>query len=150
VWPIYVAGNSKTYLDLFMPKCPIFLSDFNQVWIFFFRQMYLEVPSIKFRENPSSGSRTDTCGRTDGRGEAKEALFAIYENAPQNIVSRTKFGHFSYWGHWRSEAPRCRRTRVSRRDVTRILLKLIVGLLGLDSVLSTEETVWDSCYEIWE
>ena len=95
---IYVAGNSKTYLDLFMPKCPIFVSDFNQVWIFFFRQIFLKVPSIKFRDNPSSGSRTVPCGRTDGRGEAKEALFAIYGNAPLNIMSRTQSADTSVTG----------------------------------------------------
>jgi len=35
---------------------------------------------------------------TDGRGEAKEALFAIYENAPQNIMFRTQSADSSVTG----------------------------------------------------
>jgi len=28
---IQVAGNHKTYIDLY-EECPMFLSDFNQIW----------------------------------------------------------------------------------------------------------------------
>ena len=31
----------------------------------FSRQILIEVASIKFHENPSSGSRPETCGQTD-------------------------------------------------------------------------------------
>jgi hypothetical protein len=33
LWPIHVAGNSKTNLNLHV-KCPIPLSDCNQIWSF--------------------------------------------------------------------------------------------------------------------
>ena len=39
------------------------LSDFNQIRSFATDSR--KSPSIKFPENPSSGSRTDTCGQTD-------------------------------------------------------------------------------------
>ena len=44
-------------------KCSILLSGFNQILS---RHIFLEVRSIKFHENPSSGSRTDTCTQRDG------------------------------------------------------------------------------------
>ena len=34
LWRIYVAGNNKTILGL-QVKCPILLSDFNQIWSVF-------------------------------------------------------------------------------------------------------------------
>jgi hypothetical protein len=33
LWRIYMAGNNQTHLNL-QEKCPIFLSDFNQIWNF--------------------------------------------------------------------------------------------------------------------
>jgi hypothetical protein len=33
LWRFYVAGNNKTYL-VFLVKCPIFLSDYNYIWVF--------------------------------------------------------------------------------------------------------------------
>lgn len=35
------------------------------------RQIFIDVPNIKFRENPSSGRLTDTCGQTHGRTDAR-------------------------------------------------------------------------------
>lgn len=44
----------------FMQKCPIFLFDFNQIWILTdFNK------SLQFHENMASGSWADTCSRTD-------------------------------------------------------------------------------------
>jgi len=46
-------------------KYPLFLSDFNEKWIFL-----TEFPKIlkyKFYENPSSGIRAVPCGRAGGR-----------------------------------------------------------------------------------
>jgi len=37
-------------------------------------------------------------GRTDGRGEAEEALLAIYEGAPKNTMSRTQSADTSVSG----------------------------------------------------
>jgi hypothetical protein len=45
------------------------------------RQTFVKVPSIKFHENSSSGSRDDTCGQTDKT--KLKVLFAIYDNAPK-------------------------------------------------------------------
>jgi hypothetical protein len=36
----------------------------------FQRQIVIEVPNIKFRENPSIGSLADASGQTHGHGEA--------------------------------------------------------------------------------
>lgn len=44
-------------------KCSILLPGFNQIVS---RHIFLEVRSIKLNENPSSGSRTDTCAQMDG------------------------------------------------------------------------------------
>jgi hypothetical protein len=47
-------------------KFPLFLSDFNETWIFLnsFSKKY---SNIKFHENPSSESRVVPCGRRDGQ-----------------------------------------------------------------------------------
>jgi len=52
LWRIYVAGNNKTYLELYV-KCQTVLSDFNRMWIFL--QISIKVPCIKFHGYPSSG-----------------------------------------------------------------------------------------------
>jgi len=46
-------------------KCRLFLSDFNDSWIFLKRFSKNNL-IIHFYENPSSGSRVVPCGRTDG------------------------------------------------------------------------------------
>ena len=33
------------------------------------RQIYMKIPNIKFHENPSNGSRADTCEKTEARRE---------------------------------------------------------------------------------
>jgi len=59
-------------------QCPISLTDFNQIWTF------IKVLNIKFRESPSSGSRSDTCRQTDGRADRRQtwrnsySLFATW------------------------------------------------------------------------
>jgi hypothetical protein len=37
----------------------------------FYRQLSIEVPNIKFHENPSTGSRTDTYGQTDTQADGR-------------------------------------------------------------------------------
>ena len=50
------------YLGLHV-KCPLFLSDINETGIFSIDFL----KTLKFRENPSSGSRFVPCGQLDGR-----------------------------------------------------------------------------------
>jgi len=38
----------------------------------FSRQTFLEVPGIKFYENPSSRNNADTCRETDGRTDRRD------------------------------------------------------------------------------
>jgi hypothetical protein len=53
----------------FLVKCLIFLSIFNQMWVFL--ENLKKVSNIKFHENPSSGSSVDVCGLVDRHDEAK-------------------------------------------------------------------------------
>jgi len=47
----------------FHVKYPLFLSDFNETWIF-----TTDIrKKIKFHENPSGGNLIVTCGQTDGQ-----------------------------------------------------------------------------------
>ena len=62
----YVTGNCKTYLGLRV-KCPIFLFDFNQIWILL-RQNMTEVCNNKFHDNPSRANRAAKWRQT-GRTE---------------------------------------------------------------------------------
>jgi hypothetical protein len=73
-------------------KCPSFLSDFNQLE---FSQKIFEIYSnMKFHENPNSGVRIVTCGRTDRRTEKRTdgqtymtkliVTFRNFANAPKN------------------------------------------------------------------
>jgi hypothetical protein len=65
-----ITRNNKMCLALNV-KFPIFLSDFNETWIFStdFRKI------LKFHENLFSESRVVPCGRTDGRaGKHDEAI----------------------------------------------------------------------------
>ena len=44
-------------------KSPLFLSDFNETWIF--GSAIRKSSNIKFLDNPSSGRQVAPCGRTD-------------------------------------------------------------------------------------
>jgi hypothetical protein len=44
-------------------KCPSFLTDFNETWIF--STDFRKIPNINLHENPFSGSRIVPCGQTD-------------------------------------------------------------------------------------
>ena len=54
------------------------------------RQVFEKSSNIKFRENPSSGSRVISCGRTDGRTDVKKLIFAFrnFANASKNRDSK--------------------------------------------------------------
>ena len=56
---------SKIYIGLHVNH-PLFLSDFNETWIFS-TDLKKKYSNIKFNENPSSESRTVPCGHTDGQ-----------------------------------------------------------------------------------
>ena len=79
LWRIYVAGNNETYLDRHV-KYPILLFDFENIWVS--PKIYIKVPNIKFHENPSRRSRTNTYGQTDGMTNLKGA-FHDYANVPK-------------------------------------------------------------------
>lgn len=63
----YVTGNNQTYLVVHV-MCPIFLSDFNQIWTFLI--VFIKVLNIKFHGNSSNGSQADTWGQMDRHDEA--------------------------------------------------------------------------------
>ena len=69
----------KCYLGLPM-KCPIFLSNFNEIWIFLTE--FHEVPNTKHHGNPSSGRCADTSGDRQTKGRTwwtKRALFTTMQ-----------------------------------------------------------------------
>ena len=73
LWRLDIAGSNRTYLRLRV-KCPIFLSDFNQIWIF--RTGFHKCPQYRIsHKNPSSGIRANTgTWRSYGyRGPGREA-----------------------------------------------------------------------------
>ena len=47
-------------------SCPIFLLDFSRI-LDLLNRFSLTSPKNKFHENPSSGSRAETCGQTEGQ-----------------------------------------------------------------------------------
>jgi hypothetical protein len=48
---IYCCQQCETRLGLRV-KCPIFLYDFNQIWIF--QDVFVNVPNTRFHENPGA------------------------------------------------------------------------------------------------
>jgi len=55
----------------------------------FSRHIFKKYSDIKFRENPSSGSGSVTCGRTDMTNLI--VSFRIYANAPKKQIVRETF-----------------------------------------------------------
>ena len=74
-------------------KYPSFVADFNETRIFstIFRKKKCSI--IKWRENPSSGSRVVPCGETDGRPDMTKLIIALryFANAPQNNPKITRY-----------------------------------------------------------
>jgi hypothetical protein len=67
-------------------KCPLFLSDFNEIWIF--STYFRKVPNIKSRQNLSSGSRVVPCGQTDRK---LIVAFCNFVNAPEKLQPQHHF-----------------------------------------------------------
>jgi len=69
-------------------KYPLFVSDFNETWIFF-RQIYEKYPNIKFHENPSSWSRVVPCRRADWQMDMTKLIVAFrnFSNMPKTEVT---------------------------------------------------------------
>jgi hypothetical protein len=65
-------------------KCPLFLSNFNENWIFS-TDFQKKISNIKFHEKPSSGSRVVPYGLTDGRTDVTKLIIAFHSfaNAPK-------------------------------------------------------------------
>ena len=59
-------------------KYPLFLSDFNETWIF---SSFEKSSNINFQENTSSGSRVVPCGRT--HMTKLKVAFRYFANAPK-------------------------------------------------------------------
>jgi len=81
--PFNFPGNNETNFSLHV-KCPILLSDINQIWIS--RQIFIKDLCIKCYGNPSSGNGVDKCGQMDGQTEMTTLLevFHYHSNAPEN------------------------------------------------------------------
>ena len=69
----------KMYIGLHV-KCRLFLAGFNETWIFS-TDIRKKSSNIKFRENPSCGSRVVPCGRTDRQDEANRRFSQFCERA---------------------------------------------------------------------
>jgi hypothetical protein len=53
----------------------------------------MKVSSIKFHGNLSSGSRADTCGRTDGREEGNRLFFATMRTRKKKLRLYTRLAN---------------------------------------------------------
>jgi hypothetical protein len=143
------------YIDLRV-KYPLFLSDFNETWIFStdFRKSW----NIIFYENPSGGSRVFPCGRKDGEAwRSWQSLFAILLKAAKNPWQRSLLGWLSkiYNGRIRPQVPP-RTLYLSYRIHTIISRDVIIvtftttGTLNLISkteflCTSASSGLWTSC-----
>jgi hypothetical protein len=67
-------------------KYPLFLSDFNETS--FLAIFFKKCASIKFHENPSSGSRVVPSGQKDGH---ETVTFLSFTNVPHNRRASNKF-----------------------------------------------------------
>jgi hypothetical protein len=67
-------------------KCPLFLSDFNETWIF--SAQFRKILHIKLHENLSSGSRVVPCGQTDRHDEANDIFdsYGIMKTLVPNLL----------------------------------------------------------------
>ena len=76
---IYCRGNNERYLRLHV-KCSILLLIFSTD--------FHRSPQCQFHGNPSSRSRADTCGQTDGRNVVGEWGFSRLCERAESVLSR--------------------------------------------------------------
>jgi hypothetical protein len=78
-------------------KCPLFVSDVNEISIF----SHIFEKIIKFYENPCNGSGVVSCEQTDGRTENMTKLiiaFRNFANMPKNLEYGIEYNLFSNIG----------------------------------------------------
>jgi len=79
LWRFNVIGNNnEIYLSLRV-KFPIFLSEFNQIWVFskfFHKSLKYQIP-----RKSDQWSHADTCRQTEGRYEANRPFMRQRERA---------------------------------------------------------------------
>ena len=83
------SNDEKMYIGLH-EKCPLFLSDFTETWIFLtdLKKNW----NIKFYENLSTRSRVFLCGQTDRQTWTKLiAVFRSFANSLKNETQNTNF-----------------------------------------------------------
>jgi hypothetical protein len=81
---VKVVRSSRKVPDIFLPILTIFGIS---------RNIFVQVPSTRFQENPSIGSPTDTCGQTgrhaDGLTVAEIAVMSIFCHRQQRNMFRS-------------------------------------------------------------
>jgi len=69
-------------------KYPLFLSDFNETWIFW--QVFEKYSNVKFHEQPSSGSQVVPCGQTEGQANRRTDKHNEANGRFRNFANATK------------------------------------------------------------
>ena len=93
-WQFFIAGKNKTYLYIYV-KCPTFLPNFKQIWIFL-TDFFLWNPNIEFHRNLSSESSAFHVDRqTDGRRDGQMAVME-QKCVSQNYVKAPKRKELKY------------------------------------------------------
>ena len=66
-------------------KCPLFLSNFNETWIF--STDFRKIPNIKCHKNPSIENRVVPCGKKKGRTDIKKLIvgFRNFAKGPKSV-----------------------------------------------------------------
>jgi len=131
----------------FHVKCPLFLSYFNETWIFSTnsRKKY---SNIKFHENPSSGSRAVPCGQTDGKMRKLTVAFRNFANAPKSgsndAASRRTYIGTRHMSRYRYSACLDRNSVQwkSRTAIERTIFQVLWRYLCMSDLKQSKYTTW--------